>query len=148
MRANNASTAASASGRPIDQNHGSSRKSITFAGAFSLFSSLANSFLSAALSSRVSSTSRCASGDSVTARAILDFSGSSNSSKAKAVNFGSSIFMSDSFGVERNKIFRGFPVMLTQCLQRCVNENTYVVRRRFCDIGNLPIAQVILKFQP
>src|SRR5438270_7451636 len=39
-RANNATTAASASGRPIDQNHGSSRKSITFAGAFSLFSSL------------------------------------------------------------------------------------------------------------
>src|SRR5206468_4256587 len=99
--ANNASTAAIASGRAIDQNQRSSRMSIKFAGsAVSVLSSLANSFFSAVASSRVSSTNRRASGDSATARAIAGLSFSSNSPSANAVNFGSSMFISIGSRVE------------------------------------------------
>src|SRR5262245_11381999 len=57
------------------------------------------------------------------------------------------MFMSYSSRVERNEIFRVFPVTMAQCLECCVNKNTYAVRRRFGDFSNLLIAELVLKFQ-
>src|SRR5438132_266302 len=111
------------------------------------FSSAANSLFNARASSRVSSTARCASGDSATFLAIVDLSGSSSSSSANAVNFGSSVFMSGCSGIEWQKIFGSFAVTLSQCFERGVNQHTNSVRGGLRDLGDLLIAEIVLKLQ-
>src|SRR5205085_5933654 len=148
MTAKIANTAAIANGRPIPQNHGSSRMSLKLRDGFACsFNCVANSFFNARAISRVSSIARCASGDSAISFAIVDLSGSSSSSRANAVNFGSSMFMSGCSGIKRDKIFRRLAVLLPQRFQRGVNQNADAVHGGLRDLGNLLIAEIVLKFE-
>ena len=49
--------------------------------------------------------------------------------------------------MERNEIFGGLAVTLSQCFQRGVNEHADIIGGCFRNLGNLPVAEIVLEFQ-